>query len=120
MVHDLRPWADPQLREGAVDGVVTDVRQLVVQGEVGEAAAELLGYDILPRGCFSDVPITSFVPGTSTVLVGNARPVAQFPMRRIMPAMPLTPFATSRSAARSSQGPTTRSAKPNSGTPPND
>ncbi|MER5217778.1 hypothetical protein ABT063_46545 [Streptomyces sp. NPDC002838] len=38
-----------------------------------------------------------FVPGTG--LARNAGPVSRFAMRRILPVMTLTPFATSRNAA---------------------
>ncbi|MET8355159.1 MULTISPECIES: SDR family NAD(P)-dependent oxidoreductase [unclassified Micromonospora] len=51
----------------------------------------------LPAGIDVVAYNPGFVPGTD--LARNADPVSRFAMRRIMPAMTLTPFATSRSAA---------------------
>ncbi|MFF4472431.1 SDR family NAD(P)-dependent oxidoreductase [Streptomyces sp. NPDC001599] len=51
----------------------------------------------LPAGIDAVGYNPGFVPGTG--LTRNAGPVARFAMRRVMPAMTLTPFATSRAAA---------------------
>jgi NAD(P)-dependent dehydrogenase (short-subunit alcohol dehydrogenase family) len=51
----------------------------------------------LPAGIDAVAYNPGFVPGTG--LARNAGPVARFAMRRILPAMALTPFATSRRAA---------------------
>jgi NAD(P)-dependent dehydrogenase (short-subunit alcohol dehydrogenase family) len=51
----------------------------------------------LPTGIDAVTYNPGFVPGTG--LARNAGPVSRFAMRRIMPVMTLTPFATSRSAA---------------------
>ncbi|MGW7080456.1 SDR family NAD(P)-dependent oxidoreductase [Streptomyces sp. NPDC054866] len=51
----------------------------------------------LPAGIDVVAYNPGFVPGTG--LARNAGPVSRFAMRRIMPVMTLTPFATSRSAA---------------------
>ncbi|MFJ2102793.1 SDR family NAD(P)-dependent oxidoreductase [Streptomyces anulatus] len=51
----------------------------------------------LPAGIDAVAYNPGFVPGTG--LARNAGPVSRFAMRRIMPVMALTPFATSRSAA---------------------
>ncbi|MEU5844713.1 SDR family NAD(P)-dependent oxidoreductase [Saccharopolyspora shandongensis] len=51
----------------------------------------------LPTGIDAVAYNPGFVPGTG--LVRNAGPVSRFAMRWILPAMALTPFATSRSAA---------------------
>jgi hypothetical protein len=51
----------------------------------------------LPSGIHAVAYNPGFVPGTG--LARNAGPVSRFAMRRIMPVMTLTPFATSRSAA---------------------
>ncbi|MGX5397500.1 SDR family NAD(P)-dependent oxidoreductase [Streptomyces anulatus] len=51
----------------------------------------------LPAGIDAVAYNPGFVPGTG--LARNAGPVSRFAMRRIMPVMTLTPFATSRSAA---------------------
>lgn len=51
----------------------------------------------LPAGIDAVAYNPGFVPGTG--LTRNAGPLARFAMRRIMPVMTLTPFATSRSAA---------------------
>ncbi len=50
-----------------------------------------------PKRRRSPPTFRGFVPGTG--LARNAGPVSRFAMRRIMPVMPLTPFATSRSTA---------------------
>lgn len=51
----------------------------------------------LPAGIESLAFNPGFVPGTG--LARNAGPIARFAMRRILPAMTLTPFATSRETA---------------------
>ncbi|MDP5314971.1 hypothetical protein [Streptomyces poriferorum] len=51
----------------------------------------------LPAGVDAVAYNPGFVPGTG--LARNAGPVARFAMRRILPAMALTPFATGRNAA---------------------
>lgn len=51
----------------------------------------------LPAGIDAIAYNPGFVPGTG--LARNADPVSRFAMRRILPAMTLTPFATSRNAA---------------------
>lgn len=51
----------------------------------------------LPAGIDAIAYNPGFVPGTS--LARNADPVSRFAMRRILPVMALTPFATSRNAA---------------------
>ncbi|MFF2411735.1 SDR family NAD(P)-dependent oxidoreductase [Streptomyces sp. NPDC058092] len=51
----------------------------------------------LPAGIDAVAYNPGFVPGTG--LTRNAGPVSRFAMRRIMPVMTLTPFATSRTAA---------------------
>lgn len=51
----------------------------------------------LPAGIDAVTYNPGFVPGTD--LARNADPVSRFAMRRILPALALTPFATSRSAA---------------------
>lgn len=51
----------------------------------------------LPSGIDAIAYNPGFVPGTG--LARNAGPVSRFAMRRIMPVMTLTPFATSRTAA---------------------
>ncbi|MFF0449636.1 SDR family NAD(P)-dependent oxidoreductase [Streptomyces sp. NPDC004609] len=51
----------------------------------------------LPAGVDAVAFNPGFVPGTG--LARNAGPVTRFAMRRILPVMTLTPFATSRSAA---------------------
>ena len=51
----------------------------------------------LPAGVDAVAYNPGFVPGTG--LARNADPVSRFAMRRILPAMTLTPFATSRDAA---------------------
>lgn len=51
----------------------------------------------LPAGIDAVAYNPGFVPGTG--LARNAGPVSRFAMRRILPVMTLTPFATSRSAA---------------------
>ncbi|MGW1028491.1 SDR family NAD(P)-dependent oxidoreductase [Streptomyces sp. NPDC002577] len=51
----------------------------------------------LPAGIDAVAYNPGFVPGTG--LARNADPVSRFMMRRILPVMTLTPFATSRSAA---------------------
>ena len=51
----------------------------------------------LPTGINVIAYNPGFVPGTD--LARNADPVSRFVMRHIMPAMTLTPLATSRSAA---------------------
>ncbi|MFB7599742.1 SDR family NAD(P)-dependent oxidoreductase [Streptomyces sp. NPDC056160] len=51
----------------------------------------------LPAGIDAVAYNPGFVPGTG--LTRNAGPVSRFAMRRIMPVMTLTPFATSRNAA---------------------
>ncbi|MEV5537162.1 SDR family NAD(P)-dependent oxidoreductase [Saccharopolyspora shandongensis] len=51
----------------------------------------------LPTGIDAVAYNPGFVPGTG--LVRNAGPVSRFAMRWILPAMALTPFATSRGAA---------------------
>ncbi|MFH8440593.1 SDR family NAD(P)-dependent oxidoreductase [Streptomyces sp. NPDC018026] len=51
----------------------------------------------LPAGVDAVGYNPGFVPGTG--LARNAGPVARFAMRRVMPALTLTPFATSRTAA---------------------
>ncbi|WP_199832399.1 hypothetical protein [Streptomyces pactum] len=54
-------------------------------------------YRRLPAGIDAVAYNPGFVPGTG--LARNAGPVSRFAMRRIMPMMALTPFATSRGAA---------------------
>lgn len=51
----------------------------------------------LPAGIDVVAYNPGFVPGTG--LARNAGPISRFAMRRILPVMTLTPFATSRSAA---------------------
>lgn len=51
----------------------------------------------LPAGIDAVAYNPGFVPGTG--LARNAGPVSRFAMRRILPVMTLTPFATGRSAA---------------------
>ncbi|MFD3926063.1 SDR family NAD(P)-dependent oxidoreductase [Streptomyces sp. NPDC058614] len=51
----------------------------------------------LPTGIDAIAYNPGFVPGTG--LARNADPVSRFAMRRILPVMALTPFATSRGAA---------------------
>jgi NAD(P)-dependent dehydrogenase (short-subunit alcohol dehydrogenase family) len=51
----------------------------------------------LPTGINALAYNPGFVPGTD--LARNADPVSRFAMRRILPVMTLTPFATSRAAA---------------------
>lgn len=51
----------------------------------------------LPAGIDAVAYNPGFVPGTG--LTRNAGPVSRFAVRRVMPAMTLTPFATSRTAA---------------------
>lgn len=51
----------------------------------------------LPAGIDSVAYNPGFVPGTG--LARNAGPISRFAMRRILPVMTLTPFATSRHAA---------------------
>jgi nucleoside-diphosphate-sugar epimerase len=51
----------------------------------------------LPAGIDAVAYNPGFVPGTD--LARNADPVSRFAMRRILPVMTLTPFATTRSAA---------------------
>ncbi|WP_179892205.1 short-chain dehydrogenase, partial [Streptomyces sp. rh34] len=51
----------------------------------------------LPAGIDAVAYNPGFVPGTG--LARNAGPASRFAMRRVMPVMALTPFATSRSAA---------------------
>jgi NAD(P)-dependent dehydrogenase (short-subunit alcohol dehydrogenase family) len=51
----------------------------------------------LPAGIDAVAYNPGFVPGTG--LARNADPVSRFAMRRILPVMTLTPFATSRNAA---------------------
>src|SRR5258708_30060356 len=51
----------------------------------------------LPAGIDAVAYNPGFVPGTD--LARNADPVSRFAMRRILPVMTLTPFATSRAAA---------------------
>ncbi|MGW0548332.1 SDR family NAD(P)-dependent oxidoreductase [Streptomyces altiplanensis] len=51
----------------------------------------------LPAGIDAVAYNPGFVPGTG--LARNAGPVSRFAMRRILPVMTLTPFATSRNAA---------------------
>ncbi|MGQ4385217.1 SDR family NAD(P)-dependent oxidoreductase [Streptomyces sp. SAS_270] len=51
----------------------------------------------LPAGIDAVAYNPGFVPGTG--LARNADPVSRFAMRRILPVMALTPFATSRNAA---------------------
>lgn len=51
----------------------------------------------LPTGIDAVAYNPGFVPGTG--LARNADPVSRFAMRRILPVMTLTPFATNRSAA---------------------
>lgn len=51
----------------------------------------------LPAGIDAVAYNPGFVPGTG--LARNAGPLSRFAMRRIMPVLTLTPFATSRSAA---------------------
>jgi NAD(P)-dependent dehydrogenase (short-subunit alcohol dehydrogenase family) len=51
----------------------------------------------LPPGLDAVAFNPGFVPGTG--LARNAGPVSRFAMRRVLPAMTLTPFATSRGAA---------------------
>ncbi|WP_127357135.1 SDR family NAD(P)-dependent oxidoreductase [Actinacidiphila soli] len=51
----------------------------------------------LPAGIDAVAYNPGFVPGTG--LARNASPAARFAMRRILPVMTLTPFATSRSTA---------------------
>jgi NAD(P)-dependent dehydrogenase (short-subunit alcohol dehydrogenase family) len=51
----------------------------------------------LPTGIDAVAYNPGFVPGTD--LARNAGPISRFAMRRILPVMTLTPFATSRSAA---------------------
>ena len=51
----------------------------------------------LPTGIDAVAYNPGFVPGTD--LARNADPVSRFAMRRILPVMTLTPFATSRNAA---------------------
>ena len=51
----------------------------------------------LPAGIDAVAYNPGFVPGTG--LARHADPVSRFAMRRILPAMTLTPFATTRSAA---------------------
>ncbi|MFG2601376.1 SDR family NAD(P)-dependent oxidoreductase [Streptomyces sp. NPDC048462] len=51
----------------------------------------------LPAGIDAVAYNPGFVPGTG--LARNAGPLSRFAMRRIMPVMALTPFATGRSAA---------------------
>ncbi|MER6424759.1 SDR family NAD(P)-dependent oxidoreductase [Streptomyces sp. NPDC001137] len=51
----------------------------------------------LPAGIDAVAYNPGFVPGTD--LARNADPVSRFAMRRILPVMTLTPFATSRNAA---------------------
>ncbi|MFF3327170.1 SDR family NAD(P)-dependent oxidoreductase [Streptomyces sp. NPDC002889] len=51
----------------------------------------------LPTGIDAVAYNPGFVPGTG--LARNAGPVSRFAMRRILPVMTLTPFATSRNAA---------------------
>ncbi|MEU4485600.1 SDR family NAD(P)-dependent oxidoreductase [Streptomyces purpurascens] len=51
----------------------------------------------LPAGIDAVAHNPGFVPGTG--LARNAGPVSRFAMRRILPVMTLTPFATSREAA---------------------
>jgi NAD(P)-dependent dehydrogenase (short-subunit alcohol dehydrogenase family) len=51
----------------------------------------------LPTGIDAVAYNPGFVPGTG--LARNADPVSRFAMRRILPVLTLTPFATSRSAA---------------------
>ncbi|MGW3569604.1 hypothetical protein ACWDSL_38060 [Streptomyces sp. NPDC000941] len=51
----------------------------------------------LPAGVDAVAYNPAFVPGTD--LARNAGPVARFAMRRVLPLMVVTPFATSRSVA---------------------
>src|SRR5258708_32498259 len=51
----------------------------------------------LPAGIDAVAYNPGFVPGTG--LARNAGPLSRFAMRRILPVMALTPFATSRGAA---------------------
>jgi NAD(P)-dependent dehydrogenase (short-subunit alcohol dehydrogenase family) len=51
----------------------------------------------LPAGIDAVAYNPGFVPGTG--LARNADPVSRFAMRRVLPALTLTPFATSRGAA---------------------
>ncbi|MBT3155559.1 SDR family NAD(P)-dependent oxidoreductase [Streptomyces sp. CHD11] len=51
----------------------------------------------LPAGIDSVAYNPGFVPGTG--LARNAGPISRFAMRRVLPVMTLTPFATSRDAA---------------------
>ncbi|MQY40912.1 hypothetical protein SRB17_89450 [Streptomyces sp. RB17] len=51
----------------------------------------------LPAGIDTVAYNPGFVPGTG--LARNANPISRFTMRRILPVMTLTPFATSRNAA---------------------
>ncbi|MFF1567968.1 SDR family NAD(P)-dependent oxidoreductase [Streptomyces sp. NPDC058293] len=51
----------------------------------------------LPAGINAVAYNPGFVPGTG--LARNADPISRFAMRRILPVMTLTPFATSRNAA---------------------
>ncbi|WP_329334304.1 SDR family NAD(P)-dependent oxidoreductase [Streptomyces sp. NBC_01352] len=51
----------------------------------------------LPAGIDAVAYNPGFVPGTG--LARNADPVSRFAMRRVLPALTLTPFATGRSAA---------------------
>jgi NAD(P)-dependent dehydrogenase (short-subunit alcohol dehydrogenase family) len=51
----------------------------------------------LPAGIDAVAYNPGFVPGTG--LARNADPLSRFAMRRVLPVMTLTPFATSRSAA---------------------
>ncbi|WP_063787271.1 hypothetical protein [Streptomyces sp. NBRC 110028] len=51
----------------------------------------------LPAGIDVVAHHPGFVPGTG--LARNAAPVSRFAMRRVLPAMTLTPFATTRGTA---------------------
>ncbi|MEU1352239.1 hypothetical protein [Streptomyces sp. NPDC005795] len=51
----------------------------------------------LPNGIDAEAYNPGFVPGTG--LTPDADPVSRFAMRRILPAMTLTPLATGRRAA---------------------
>lgn len=51
----------------------------------------------LPAGIDAVAYNPGFVPGTG--LTRNAGPVSRFAMRRVLPVMALTPFATGRRAA---------------------
>lgn len=94
-------WRDPEIlaRTGAFPEPDTTAAGRTAYSTSKLAAIHLVHEYArrLPPGIDAVTYNPGFVPGTD--LARNADPVSRFAMRRILPALILTPFATSRSAA---------------------